>query len=231
MPTPALALLAAAAASTLIAMPAQAAAGALSFAAGSSTTIAPGGTVNFEAIFTKYQDFVSSGIAEPEPVPAVGAQTWLVSAESTTGETLSSFSLQAWSTNGEGQGFAMPTLAAGPGSLFGHVWTFSLGFSQPGSYSVTLGGSWQSMASIDDTSVQANRTCALDGAGVLGCTDWTYLGMGSSALMDTSGNLAPLTLTVQVVPEPGTTALWLLGLAAGGAGALRRRRAGAVSPR
>lgn len=230
MLTRVLAPIAAAAAATLTAMPALAAPGSLSFAALTSTTIAPGGTVNFEAVFTKFQDFVSLGTAEPEPVPAVGSQTWLVSYETTTMETLSAFTLDAWSTSGEGLGIGQASLGAGPGSLFGHVWSFSLAFSQPGSYSVTLGGNWQAMTTIGDLSMQATRTCALDGGGILGCSDWMYIGLGGSALADTSGSLAPVTLSVQVVPEPGTAALWLLGLAAAGCGALRRRRVD-VSPR
>lgn len=230
MLTRVLAPIAAAVASTLIAMPAQAAPATLGFTATTNTTIAPGGSVGFEAVFTKVQDFASSGTAEPEPAPAVGAQAWLVSYETTTMETLSSFTLDALSTSGEGQGIGQASLAAGPGSLFGHVWSFNLAFSQPGSYSVTLGGSWQSMVSIGDTSMQGSRTCALDGAGVLGCSDWIFVGVGGSALADTSGSLTPVTLTVQVVPEPGTTALWLLGLAAGGVVAMRRRQIG-VSPR
>lgn len=228
----ALVTLAATAAALVTALPARAAPGSATFTALTSTTIAPGGTVDFEAVFTKAQDWFSEAWATPEPLPAEGEQFWQVSGSNSTEETLSSLSLEVLSSSGEGQGEVMLISNAGPGTTFMQASTFSLGFSQPGSYSVTLQGNWQSLASLGDLSMSATRTCALDGS-QLQCTDWQYAGVGGTGLVDTSGSFAPITLSVQVVPEPATTALWLLGLAAvGGHVGQRRRRAGlAVSPR
>jgi hypothetical protein len=225
----ALATLAAAAAAAFTALPSQAEPGSASFSALTSTTIAPGGTVNFEAVFAKAQDWFSVAWAMPEPQPAEGLQVWQVSGSNSTEETLSSLSLDVWSSSGEGQGVAMLISDAGPGTSYRTASTFSLGFSQPGSYSVTLQGSWQSFASLGDLSMSATRTCAPDG-GQLQCTDWQYIGVGGTGLADTSGSFGPVTLSVQVVPEPATAALWLLGLLAVGS-RLRHRAGRPVSPR
>lgn len=224
----ALVALAAAAAAVVTALPARAEPGSATFTALTSTTIAPGGAVDFEAVFTKAQDWFSVAWATPEPQPAVGSQLWQVSGSNSTEETLSSLSLEVWSSSGEGQGEALLIRDAGPGTAYRHATTFSLGFSQPGSYSVTLQGNWQSLASLGDLSMSASRTCALDG-GLLQCTDWQYAGVGGTGLVDTSGSLAPITLSVQAVPEPATLALWLLGLVAVG-GHLHQQRRSAGRP-
>lgn len=216
------------------ALPARAEPGAATFEAVTSTTIAPGGSVTFAAIFTKAQDWFGTSYTNPEPLPAAGEQVWQISGESETQETLSSLSFDIWSTSGEGLGIAVPIKDGGPGSLVSNTDSFSLVFATPGIYSVTLNGGWQSLASTSDMHMTGTRTCLIGGTGVLECSAWQLVGVGGSALTDTSGSFGPITLQVQVVPEPATTLLWLLGLGAvGGLMRHRRRRdrAASVSPR
>ena len=185
-------------------------------------TIAPGGTVAFQFGFSKYQVLSETGAAEAEPAPAPGTQVWLQSSSQSFMETLSGFTLEL-STSNQSVGLASVLLSGGePGTVYSHTELASFQFDEPGSYTVSLSGTWQSLLSIGDFSIQGSRSCT-EQAGLLTCTGWELIGVGGSALQDTSGQFGPVSLQVQVVPEPQTAALLLAGLGLVGAAARRRR--------
>lgn len=216
-------LLVAAAALACSLSPARAQSSALT--AISPTTIAPGGSVDFLLSFSKLQDAMGVGFGEPEPAPALGNQTWLVSSTTDTMETLTRVQMEVMSSHGQGLGWGLLPQNAGPGSLFQWSEPFTLTFHQPGSFQVTASGGWESVTEISDTSITGQRSCVDDGAGGLSCSPWTMIGVGGVALLLNDGQLAPMALSVQVVPEPQTLALWLAGLAGLGWGARRQRSA------
>lgn len=185
--------------------------GAGSLQALTPLTIAPGGTVDFRYGFSRSQRFEESSTVTREPLPAPGDQVWQQSSSQSFLETLSSFSLEL-SAGNQSAGYASLLLRGGePGTVFTFSDVASFQFAQPGTYTVSLRGSWQSLLSIGDTSIQGNRSCT-EQAGALSCTEWTFIGSGGSALQDTSGSFGPVLLQVQVVPEPQTAALLLAGL-------------------
>lgn len=198
-----------------------------SFSSG-ATSVVEGSTVDFFASFSVSTTVFSDGGSDlVEPLPVEGSQTWLLNWYRSEEETLREVQLSA---NGLST-TDLPVLS--PGSSYSGNWSFSIPFSSPGQFAVTLSGSWQSDVMVYYSSEMATRECMnVDpgGSNELACSSWQYSYSDYSDTFSSGGAFASQTLNIDVtaapVPEPSEAVLWLAGLASllGLSRRTRRRR-------
>jgi hypothetical protein len=218
-----------------LAAPAQASSGQIDNFGASSTQVVEGSWVDFSAAYSVITSAWSSGGNDMvEPAAQEGYQSWVLSWYSAESETLG----QVWLEAG-GQSFTdFPSVPAG--SSQAGSWSFSLYFPTAGLYAITLGGGWSGQVEQTSSSETLSRDCWNNdpgGTNELVCTSWAYNLADSSYNSSFGGGFDARSLTIEVlptavVPEPGTVALWLFGLAGLAAmGAARRGLSGLLVAR
>ena len=197
------------AAASIFAEPAVSATGQLDTFSASSVSIVAGETVDFTASFSISTDSYSTGGSNTtEPAPVEGYQVWEVNWYQSWSETVSDVQLQA-------AGSSFGGIAANSGS-----WTFSSTFADPGTYVVQLTGGWTTRTDHYISTETASRNCYNsdpEGGGTLQCDSWQWSYYDNTDSSDYGGQFSPLSLTIEVaaqVPEPATTAMLAMGLAA-----------------
>ena len=205
-----------------VAPPLQAASASIDGFSASATTVQLGGTVDFWVSFSVGTTSWSGGGSNPEePAPSEGYQDWNVNWYSWEHETLRSVWLQAGR-----QSFSdYPALPAGGG--YGNSWSFSVTFTQAGSYDIDLLGGWEADLNTGYSNESASRNCYYTDPGYstgLFCDTWQWRYSDAADSYSTGGSLSagPLRVEVTAVPEPGTWALCLAGVGLLGWRARRR---------
>ena len=207
--------------------PLPAAAQAVTFNLENIGPITPGATVSLSAYFSQaLLDSAELVGSEPEPPPEPGTtQTWVKSDSLFRYESLQDISFTLTPPSGT------PTVGtplvgpADPGNVYVTNWFFALSFDQPGTYTVSLDTAWTTRLDSTYVTEVAYRSCDFNAD----CSDWNDQTELYSFTELNNFSDGPLMLQVQVVPEPATTALWLLGLGAMGTLLQRRHRAAAVA--
>lgn len=169
-----------------------------------SLTARPGDSVSFWVVAEHQLDHFSEyHPGYPEPAwPAFGEQSWFTGSEYYRYEWLNGVTLNAWTSAGtsDSQYFDRPG--------GGMSWNFNVSFAVPGSYTVSAGGYWDSGYSEHYYSNYNTRFC------VFFCGAWESHPSGYNRQgFYSSGAYPTRTLTVTVVPEPGSGALMLGGVA------------------
>ena len=185
--------------------------------------IMPGETVFIEAYF-RQQLLNTPAVVFNEPEPLDWTEFWDVSGVSIQFESMQDITFTLAHPNGPPL-IAKPQWFADADNLHDASSIFELSFAQPGTYTVTLGTVWKTYLGYENTINYRERSCSFGECGPWG-DEQTVLVSGGA---DRTYRDGPLTLQVQVVPEPATTALWLAGLGAVGALVQRRRRAAAAA--
>ncbi len=201
------------AAAACLAMPtAWAASGQISSFGASATTVQVGSWVDFSVLFDISADSWQYGGSDPqEPPPQEGYQEWHINWYTTYAETVSS----AWLTAGSENYSVSP--GTGPGQGYSGSWQFSMLFDTVGTYQISAGGQWSVWAEDYTSNESAYRNCWYDDPEYpvnLVCDAWQYSYYDYSDQYNIDGmfNDQTLTITVTAVPEPGTWALWAVGL-------------------
>jgi len=179
------------------------------------TTIAVGNSLSFVANFDWEPYYHSSNYGgNPEPSPEPGYQYWLISGYSESSESLGPVWFEV-----NAAGSTTTYSAYSPSSEY-----FSVAFNQPGTFDVTLNGTWEVLGHSLSYDSIATRYCY--GYEWDSCDAWSYGQDGGFHESTYSGGFGPITLQVQVqaVPEPATAGLYLMGLVA--VFRLMRRRSG-----
>jgi len=200
---------------------AQAASGGIDSFWASASQVKVGDTVDFSVAFSLGTTSSSGGGSNPtEPVPQEGYQEWNANWSSFERETLTNVWLQV----GDRSFSDYPSLA--PGNSYANTWSFSVKFTEAGSFNFDLSGGWQANVNSGYSNESASRNCHYnepDGSGALSCDSWYWQYSDADDHYTNDGSLSGGSLRVDVlaVPEPGT---WALMLAGAGLLALRTRR-------
>jgi hypothetical protein len=194
--------------------------GVLGLRATSPTTIQAGGSVGFAVDVAWTLDASEWSVAGDPPIdpPFYGDVTLRLPGAGGFAEYWQGDSLWAQATSSDPPA-SVGTDNIGPTG----TWTFSFAFPAPGSFEVSVNGTWNiGIDSYEDQFwiVQHWWGMGHSDDGPYGQRTWTQ------AL--NSGYYGPLGLTVTVVPEPATCALLLAGL--GLLGCAARRGAGGARP-
>ncbi len=199
----------------------QAASGGIDSFWSSASRVKVGDTVDFSVAFSLGTTSWAGGGSNPtEPLPQEGYQEWNVNWYSWEYETLTNVGLQAG-----GQTFSdFPSLAAG--DSYANTWSFSVKFTEVGSFNFDLSGGWQSAVRSGYSNESASRNCYYndpDVGGALSCDSWSWQYSDADDNYTSDGSLSGGSIRIDVlaVPEPGT---WALMLAGAGLLALRTRR-------
>jgi hypothetical protein len=198
---------------SFVVVPSHAASLSVGFSALGSTTVVIGQSLDFVVTFgwqpNNYGP-INWGSTTP-PAPNGGLDYWVLSGGTETRESLGLVNFEVTGGSGYSSSVYSPS---GPEHL-------KLAFDRIGNFDVTLAGNWEGRYSYYGFEQYATRECYFydDGAA---CTSWVFGYRGGADDTRLSGGFGPITLQVQVVPEPASTALLLLGLVA--VGALVRRR-------
>lgn len=198
----------------------QAASGGIDSFWSSATKVKVGDTVDFSVSLSLGTTSYQNGGSSPEPEPQEGYQEWYANYYSYEFETLTNVSLQAG-----GESFSdYPAL--GPGNSYATTWSFSVTFTEAGTFNYDLSGGWQADVNSGYSNESAYRNCYYndpDFGGELSCDSWSFYYSDDNSYYTTDGSLSGGSLSIEVtsVPEPAT---WALMLAGAGLLAARARR-------
>ena len=201
----------------------QAASGGIDSFWSSASKVRVGDSVDFSVALSLGTTYWQGGGSNPvEPAPQEGYQEWNVNWYSWEYETLTNVSLQAG-----GESFSdFPSLAAG--ESYANTWSFSVTFTQAGTFNFDLSGGWQSSVRSGYSNESATRNCYYadpDTGGALSCDSWSWQYSDADDSYTNDGSFSGRSISIEVVaaavPEPGT---WALMLAGAGLLAARTRR-------
>ena len=191
----------------------------------SATQVVAGSTVSFIVSWRVQGSFQSGGSSNlVEPAPAEGYQEWLQNWYWTDNITARGIDLQV------GNQMYSELITVDEGAGASGTWGFSMVLDTPGLVELTVSGGFSVRQTTTSESQLATRTCyntgSPDGGVELTCdSSWSLSYPQTRNESDFGGSLNTPSLQIEVlaVPEPATTALWLMGLAAVGTVARRRR--------
>lgn len=190
-----------------------------------------GGTVSFGvgwSVAGSQQTSGGSDLTEPQPVE--GFQTWLQNWFRIESETPVAVTLQA------GIASTSETLSGPEGAGQSGHWGFAGVFDQAGAFVVQVGGGYTISRHVREESQLATRSCYNTGDPSTGqvylqCDAWSLSYPFLDETTSWDGSFQPVTLQIEVlaqpVPEPGSAALGIAGLAGLATVARLRRRQGA----
>ena len=201
-----------------------AASGGIDSFTASATQVTLGATVDFTVTFSLGTTSWTGGGSNPvEPPPQEGYQEWNVNWYAWEHETLRS----VWLQSGPASFSDYPAVSAG--DSYANSWSFSVTFTETGTFAFDLTGGWQSDVNYGYSNESASRTCYVvdpDAGGELTCDGWTWHYSDADDWYSQDGSLYAPSLSIEVVapsvPEPASWALMLAG--AGLLGAVVRRR-------
>lgn len=189
----------------------------------SATRVLVGELVSFGANWNLAGSFQNGGGSNlVEPAAVEGLQEWVMNWYWTETTTALGIDLQ-FAGQSHSERFFYGDGAGASGS-----WGTVMVFDSPGVYDLTLSGSYTLLQTSTYEMEVATRSCFNvgdpEGDVYLDCNGWSYGYPSSFWQSEIGGALSTSSVQVEVVavPEPGTAALWLAGLA--GAAAWRRRR-------